>query len=78
MRLCQITCSPGICQKEKGAHTGRCWIVLSSQIAFRLNGQHIYLKKFAYDDRLVYNQNVLLGEGSSVLDSGTGTGGWPA
>jgi len=42
----------------------------------RLNGQHIYLKKFAYDDRLVYDQNVLLGEGSSVLDSGTGTVAW--
>jgi len=40
----------------------------------RLNGQHLYLKKFAYDDRLVYDQDVHIDGGSSVLDSGTGTG----
>ena len=44
------------------------------KIDYRLDGQHIYMKKFAYDDRLVYDRNVELQAGSSVLDSGTGTG----
>lgn len=43
-------------------------------IDYRLDGQHEYLKKFAYDDRLVYDRDAQLKAGSSVLDSGTGTG----
>ena len=36
--------------------------------------QHTYLKKFAYDGRLIYDTNVALSETATVLDAGTGTG----
>lgn len=43
----------------------------------RLNIQHEYLKKFVYDGKLVYDEEVaekLLRTGGRVLDNGTGTG----
>ncbi|KLO08432.1 S-adenosyl-L-methionine-dependent methyltransferase [Schizopora paradoxa] len=42
----------------------------------RLNTQHNYLTKVVCDGRLVYDKNIVLGENSRVLDSGTGTGIW--
>ena len=40
----------------------------------RLNVQHFYLLKHVYDDKYIYDESVVLGEGSHVLDAGTGTG----
>jgi len=40
----------------------------------RLNVQHKYLTRVVCEQRLVYDQSVVLEEGSCVLDSGTGTG----
>lgn len=46
----------------------------------RLNIQHEYLKKFVYDGKLVYDDEVaakLRQDGGRVLDNGTGTGKVP-
>ena len=40
----------------------------------RLNTQHTFLKLMVYDGRLIFDECVKLAPGSTVLDSGTGTG----
>ena len=50
------------------------YLKMADSVSIRLNKQHIFLKLMVYDGRLIFDESVKLSPGSSVLDSGTGSG----
>ena len=50
------------------------YLKMTDSFSIRLNKQHIFLKLMVYDGRLIFDESVKLSPGSTVLDSGTGSG----